>query len=110
MFPLYFTHDLSMPWWWFGVLFLTPDFGILGYVAGPKVGAWTYKTLHHRGLAAALFFTGLHLHSEWAQLYGLIMLSHANFDRVFGLGLKCTDAFQHTHLGMIGRDPASVPR
>ena len=36
------------------------------------------------------------------------MVSHASFDRVFGYGLKYEDAFRHTHLGMIGRDPASV--
>ena len=106
--PLYMSHDLPMAWWWFLVLFLTPDLGMLGYLASPKVGAWTYNLLHHRGVAVALFFAGLHLHSDWVQLYGLVMLAHASFDRVFGYGLKHTDAFRHTHLGMIGRDPVSA--
>jgi hypothetical protein len=105
--PLYMSYDLSMPWWWFWALFLTPDVGLLGYLANPKVGAWTYNTLHHRGLGVAVFFAGLQFQSEWDQLAGLVMVSHASFDRVFGYGLKHTDAFGHTHLGMIGRNSAS---
>ena len=31
------------------------------------------------------------------------LLGHSSFDRVFGYGLKHEDAFQHTHLGRIGR-------
>jgi hypothetical protein len=34
---------------------------------------------------------------------GTILLGHSSFDRVFGYGLKHEDAFQNTHLGMIGR-------
>ena len=102
--PLYALHDLSMPWWWFAVLFFTPDLGLLGYLANSKVGAWTYNIVHHRGLGVALFFGGFHLHSEWLSLYGLVMISHASFDRIFGFGLKYEDAFRHTHLGMIGRE------
>ncbi len=104
--PMYMLHELGMPWWWFAVLFFTPDLGIIGYAFGPKVGAWTYNILHHRGLGVALVFGGLHLHAEWVQLYGLVMVSHASFDRIFGLGLKYTDSFKHTHLGTIGK-PAS---
>jgi hypothetical protein len=104
--PMFFMHELPMAWWWFAVLFLTPDLGILGYLANPKVGAWTYNLLHHRGLGVALLFLGVHLHAEWLQLYGLVMVSHASFDRIFGYGLKYTDSFRHTHLGMIGKDPA----
>jgi hypothetical protein len=106
--PLYMAHDVPLAWWWFAVLFFTPDFGILGYAANPKVGAWIYNILHHRGVAVVVFFAGLHLHSPWLQLYGLVMISHASFDRVFGYGLKYTDSFRHTHLGMIGRDPATA--
>jgi hypothetical protein len=37
---------------------------------------------------------------------GLVMLGHSSLDRALGYGLKYPDAFQHTHLGTIGRAPA----
>jgi hypothetical protein len=101
--PLYVAHDLPMSGWWFLGLFLAPDIGIAGYLAGPRVGAWTYNALHHRGVGVSLFFAGLHLHAPWVQLAGLIIVSHSSFDRVFGYGLKYEDSFAHTHLGTIGR-------
>lgn len=30
---------LGGPWWLFAVLFLAPDLSMLGYLAGPRVGA-----------------------------------------------------------------------
>ena len=45
-------------WWWFLVLFLAPDIGMVGYVAGTKVGAWAYNFTHHLGLATILIIIG----------------------------------------------------
>ena len=34
---------------------------------------------------------------------GAILVAHSGMDRMEGYGLKLPDAFQHTHLGRIGR-------
>ena len=39
----------------------------------------------------------------------LIWLAHIGFDRALGYGLKHPSAFQHTHLGLIGK-PESADR
>ena len=52
----------------YALLFLAPDLSMLGYLANPRLGAWT-----------------------------------SSLDRVFGYGLKYYDAFEQTHLGMIGK-------
>lgn len=33
-------------WWLFAILILAPDFSMLGYLGGPKVGAWCYNAVH----------------------------------------------------------------
>jgi hypothetical protein len=35
------------------------------------------------------------------QLAGVILFGHSSMDRIFGYGLKYSDSFQHTHLGML---------
>lgn len=100
---LFSTLDYS--WWWFPVLFLAPDLGMLGYVGGPRIGALTYNLVHHKAVATGAYIIGAVLASQLLQLIGLIMLAHASLDRVFGYGLKHADSFQNTHLGKIG--PAS---
>lgn len=92
-----FTH-LHFAWWWFLVLFLLPDIGMLGYFVNTRVGAVTYNFLHHKGLAIALYLAGLQLANESLQLAGLVLFGHSSFDRMFGFGLKYPDAFKHTHL------------
>ena len=102
----YLFLGLDYAWWWFFVLFLLPDLSMLGYLLGPKVGAWTYNLVHHKGVAVALFVLGSYGQVPWLQLVGLILLGHSSLDRVFGYGLKYPDSFQHTHLGRIGRETA----
>jgi len=100
---LYLFLALDYAWWWFLILFLTPDISMLGYLLNSKVGALSYNVVHHKGLAITLYILGALVHAPWLQLVGLILLGHSSLDRVFGYGLKHTDSFQHTHLGMIGR-------
>ncbi len=95
--------QLDLAWWWLVVLLFAPDLSMIGYLAGPRVGAALYNLVHHRGLAVALFLIGVGLGSQWVQGAGLILLAHSSLDRVFGYGLKYADAFQHTHLGWIGQ-------
>ncbi|MGB5499216.1 MAG: DUF4260 domain-containing protein, partial [Maribacter sp.] len=90
-------------WWWFLVLILAPDIGMLGYVLGDKIGAFTYNLFHHKGLAILLYFAGLYISSPIIQLVGIIMFSHSSLDRVLGYGLKYDKGFKYTHLGEIGK-------
>jgi hypothetical protein len=39
----------ALPWWAYLLLLLGPDIGILGYLVGPRTGAFTYNLLHHKG-------------------------------------------------------------
>ena len=107
---LYLFLDLNYPWWWFPLLLLAPDLSMIGYLLGPKVGAWTYNLAHHRGIAVVLFVLGSLSQMQWLQLAGVILLGHSSFDRTLGYGLKYTDSFQRTHLGRIGRDTAAEAR
>ena len=34
--------QLDYVWWWFLLLFLTPDISMAGYIFGPKIGAVAY--------------------------------------------------------------------
>jgi hypothetical protein len=90
---------LDYAWWWFALLFLAPDLAMIGYVAGPRVGAMAYNLAHHKGVAMGLYLIGALLGSQLWQLLGLIMLAHSSLDRIFGYGLKHFDSFSHTHLG-----------
>ena len=100
---VYLFAGLDFAWWWYLVLLLTPDLGMLGYLAGPRVGAISYNLAHHKGIAVLLFVVGGWLQIPLLQLAGLVILGHSSLDRVLGYGLKYSDSFQHTHLGMIGR-------
>lgn len=95
--------ELDYAWWVFLILFLAPDLGALGYLAGPQTGAVTYNLTHHKGITIAAYLVGALLGSQILLLAGVIMLAHSSFDRVVGYGLKYPDSFAHTHLGWIGK-------
>ena len=94
---------LDYGWGWYALLFLTPDLSMVGYLANPRLGAWTYNLIHHKGLAVAFYVLGSLLSIPWLMFAGTLLLGHSSFDRVFGYGLKHEDAFQNTHLGRIGK-------
>ena len=96
---IYLFSTLSYTWWWFLVLILLPDIGMLGYLINTKTGALTYNVFHHKGLAILIFLAGVYFEIEVMQLIGIILFSHAALDRVFGYGLKYADNFKNTHLG-----------
>lgn len=100
---------LTFAWWLFPLLLLTPDLGMLGYLLGPKVGAYSYNLVHHRGLAVALYIGGILASLPVLQMAGLIIFGHSSMDRAFGYGLKYPDSFQHTHLGWIGNLGSQAP-
>ena len=91
----------NFEWWWFLVLILTPDIGLLGYLWGNKAGAFTYNLLHHKAVAILLYFVGWYFSAEWVLLSGIIIFGHSSMDRIVGYGLKYKDSFHHTHLGWL---------
>lgn len=90
-------------WRLFAVLFLVPDVGMLGYLAGPKVGAAAYNALHTYVGPFALAALGFGLASQTAVAVALVWAAHIGFDRALGYGLKFPTAFGDTHLGRVGR-------
>ncbi|MGM0932316.1 MAG: DUF4260 domain-containing protein [Bacteroidota bacterium] len=94
---------LDFAWWWFLVLFLVPDLGMLGYLFGNKSGALLYNLFHHKGLAILIWLLGFSLENQIFQLIGVILFAHASFDRMLGYGLKYDTGFKFTHLGEIGK-------
>ncbi len=100
---IYLFSLLDFQWWWFLVLILAPDIGMLGYVFGNKTGAFFYNVFHHKGIAITLYLLGAYLSLPLLQLVGAILFAHASMDRIFGYGLKYDKGFKYTHLGEIGK-------
>ena len=107
LFSIYLFSTLGYPWWVFPLLFLTPDLSMFGYVAGPRVGAFTYNLVHHRMVSLGLYVLGVGLSVPLISLGGVILLGHASLDRVMGYGLKHIDSFKHTHLSSIAHETGS---
>ncbi len=95
--------QLNYNWWVFPALLLLPDIGIFGYLINSKVGAITYNIFHNKAIAIAFIGLGYFYFGEIYTLIGVILYSHAAFDRALGYGLKYSDNFKHTHLGTIGK-------
>lgn len=100
---LFLFSKLSFAWWWFPALLFLPDIGMIGYIINPKLGAYTYNLFHFRLAAACLALYALSYGNDYWKLAAIIMFAHISFDRFFGYGLKHTDSFSHTHLGVIGK-------
>ena len=93
---LYWTGGGS--WWLFALLLLAPDLSMLGYLAGPRVGAVTYNAFHFYLLPAALGFVGLFVGAPLAVSVALVWFAHIGMDRLLGYGLKYPTDFKDTHL------------
>jgi hypothetical protein len=73
-----------------------------GYLAGPRVGAFTYNLAHNWGSALAVLGLGLATGVVPLVAAGAILVAHTGMDRVAGYGLKYPTAFADTHLGRLG--------
>jgi len=100
---IFFFSQLPFPWWYLPLLLFVPDISMLGYLAGPRLGAVIYNLVHHRALALLYYVLGTVLSLPVLALAGVIIFAHSSLDRVFGYGLKFSDSFNNTHLGVIGR-------
>jgi len=89
---------LGYPWWLLVVLALAPDLSMLGYVAGPAVGAVTYDAAHTYAVPVALGSVGLLTDAELAAQVALVWITHIGVDRAIGYGLKYRTGFGDTHL------------
>jgi hypothetical protein len=96
--------QLHFAWWLFPALLLLPDLSMLGYAINKKIGAAIYNIIHHKAIAIIIFVIGFYLQLPVIQLIGIILFAHSCMDRIFGYGLKYNDSFNHTHLGMIGKN------
>lgn len=99
---LFLFSRLDASWGLFALLFFAPDLSMLGYLVNPRLGAWTYNLIHHKGLGITLYVLGSLLTIPWLVFTGTLLFAHSSFDRVFGYGLKHEDSFHNTHLGKIG--------
>jgi Domain of unknown function (DUF4260) len=97
----YWHNDFS--WLAFALFFLTPDFAMLAYLAGPRAGAFGYNFAHTYVLPLAIALFGLFGGVPFAAAGGLIWIAHIGVDRALGYGLKYPTAFGDTHLGGVGR-------
>lgn len=98
---IYLFRETEFTWWWFPALILVPDIGMIGYLAGSKIGALTYNVFHHKGIAILILCLGWYMSDQWLTLAGIILFGHSSLDRIFGYGLKYPDSFHHTHMGWI---------
>jgi hypothetical protein len=96
--------SLGESWWLFAALILVPDISMLGYLAGPRVGAGVYN-LAHNWLVAVIWFAATWLlnGSNLALSLPIILGAHIGIDRALGYGLKLPTSFHDTHLGRIGK-------
>ena len=96
---LYWANGGS--WLLFGVLLLAPDLSMLGYLAGPKVGALLYNAFHTYAVPAVVGALGMIFASPLAIAVALIWFAHIGMDRTVGYGLKYPTSFKDTHLGRV---------
>jgi hypothetical protein len=93
---------LNVDWWYYLLLLIGPDVGMLGYIINKKTGSITYNLFHHKTVAVIFFIAGFFGGNWLLQVMGIILFGHSSMDRVFGYGLKYFQSFHHTHLGIIG--------
>jgi hypothetical protein len=102
--PTLFYLFSGAPWQVYALLFLVPDLSMLGYLAGPRVGAVVYNAAHATIGPLLLALAGLVLLEPVMGSISLIWLAHIGLDRALGYGLKYSAGFRITHLGRIGKD------
>jgi hypothetical protein len=81
-------------WLLFGVLLLAPDLSMLGYFAGPKVGAAIYNAFHTYAIPAVVGALGMVFASPLMVAVAVIWFTHIGMDRTVGYGLKYPSSFK----------------
>lgn len=102
---LFVQTDVSL---WWAALWLAPDLAMVGYLAGPVIGARAYNAAHSYAAPVVLGGVGLAMGSDLACALALLWGNHIAVDRALGYGLKRPSGFQDTHLGRVGKDQRTV--
>ncbi len=84
-------------WSLFALLFLAPDLSMVGYLAGPRIGAIAYNLFHGILLPVTVVIFGVVSSYQLAIHIGLVWLAHIGLDRAIGYGFKYPTAFRDTH-------------
>ena len=95
---------LSASWWLFLALLLVPDVFMLGYLAGPRLGALLYNAGHTYAVPILLGAVAVGLGSAFVGALALIWTAHIGMDRALGYGLKHPSGFHDTHLSHSGSE------
>ena len=90
-------------WWLFAALWLAPDLSMLGYLISPCRGARIYNAFHTYTLPILLGLVAWLLHGRGLVPFALIWINHIGVDRMLGYGLKYSNGFGWTHLGIKGK-------
>lgn len=83
-------------------MLLLPDVSAVGYLAGPRTGAFTYNLAHTWAPGLATLGLGVLTGSTAIRIAAAVLIAHVGVDRAAGYGLKLPSSFQDTHLGRIG--------
>jgi hypothetical protein len=67
---IYLFNQLHYSGWVYAALFLAPDIGVLGYVFGNRVGAYSYNIFHHKGIAVMVYLSGVYISSHISDAGG----------------------------------------
>jgi hypothetical protein len=84
-------------------LLLIVDVSMVGYLVGPRPGAFAYNLAHNWAVGLLVLGAGWALASTPLLLAGAILVGHVGMDRFAGYGLKYAASFKDTHLGWLGR-------
>ena len=98
---IYHRESYGWPLFWWTLL--VPDISMLGYLAGPKMGAVCYNIAHSKLLPGMLALAGLFYGNPLMLSLSLVWFAHIGIDRMLGYGLKYPEGFKVTHLGLIGQ-------
>jgi hypothetical protein len=100
---LFWQADSGLAWWLALIVFFAPDLSFAGYAAGNRLGAMAYNLVHVYAFGLGLFAIGAVLDMPTVPALGALWLAHSGFDRMLGYGLKSTEGFGVTHLGLVGK-------
>ena len=76
------------PWHILVAVALAPDLSIIGYAAGPRVGAVIYNLAHTYATPGVLILFAWSFTSHILLGMGAVWAAHIAFDRMLGYGLK----------------------
>ena len=95
------------PWLLLLPLLLVPDVSMIGYLRGPRLGAFTYNLVHTWAAGIVVLGLGIWPGIGTLVIAGAVLVAHVGMDRAAGYGVKLPTSFHDTHLGRIGKGAQS---